>query len=301
LFKASGRTLVARFVGGGSVDVCRVARWGSRAPCRALTSRSFSSHSPQRRSRSLPVASLFGWAHARRSQSRDSRGIVGLVSMSNAASLGKGGRSRSRARRARRSLGRRFLPSSVSCCAIALRVRVCVCSALAGARIFGGRRLRRAPPRLSGCRMGGRRACICARVLAMLVRGGACYRRSSVVRVAARAIARACACASLASARVFGRRRSCHTERAPPHLLWGGLHVHARRCGPLVASRPPGDLKNTTNTHPISLARTPVSFELRGPGFLAWLYFFRAGGQSTNELPQTETANRLLSSCSIRG
>ena len=229
---------------------------GAVGLARAL-SRSRSSHSPQRRSRSLPVASLFGWAHARRSQSRDSRGIVALISMSNAASLCKGGRSRSRARRARRSLGRRFLPSSVGCCAIVLRVRVCVCSALAGARILGGRRLRRAPPRLSGCRMGSRRACICARALAMLVRGGACYRRSSVVRVAARAIARACACASLASARIFGRRRSCHTERAPLRLLWGGLHVHARRrCGPLVASRPPGDLK-THNKHASHFPRTP--------------------------------------------
>ena len=28
---------LARFVGGGSVDLCRVARWGSRAPCRALS------------------------------------------------------------------------------------------------------------------------------------------------------------------------------------------------------------------------------------------------------------------------
>ena len=115
----------------------------------------------------------------------------------------------------------------------------------------------------------GRRACICARALAMLVRGGACCRRSSVVRVAARVIARACACTSLASARVFGRRRSYRTERAPPRLLrgGGGLHMHARRCGPLVASRPPGDLKNTTNTHSVSLGHPPVSFELRGPAF----------------------------------
>ena len=122
----------------------------------------------------------------------------------------------------------------------------------------------------------GRRACICARALAMLVRGGACCRRSSVVRVAARAIALACACASLASARVFGRRRSYRTERAPPRLLrgGGGLHMHARRCGPLVASRPPGDLKNTTNTHPVSLGHPPVSFGLLGPGFWLGYIFF---------------------------
>ena len=133
----------------------------------------------------------------------------------------------------------------------------------------------------------GRRACICARALAMLVRGGACCRRSSVVRVAARVIALACACASLASARVFGRRRSYRTERAPPRLLRGGgeLHMHARRCGPLVASRPPGDLKNTTNTHPVSLEHPPCIIWAAWARVLAWLYFFRVGGQSTKETP----------------
>jgi hypothetical protein len=97
LFNASGRTLVARrspcsFRRRGE---CRSLSCGAVGLARAL-SRSLSSHSPQRRSRLLPVASLFGWAHARRSQSRDSRGIVGLVSMSNAASrwVGAGARAR---------------------------------------------------------------------------------------------------------------------------------------------------------------------------------------------------------------
>ena len=139
----------------------------------------------------------------------------------------------------------------------------------------------------------GRRACICARALAMLVRGGACCRRSSVARVATCVIARACACASLASARVFGRRRSYRTECAPPRLLrggGGGLHMHARRCGPLVASRPPEDLKNTTNTHSVSLGYPPVSFELLGPAFWLGNIFFRVGGQSTKETPRHSVA-----------
>ena len=184
--------------------------------------------------------------------------------------MGRGGRSHSRDRRARRSLGRRFLPSWVGCwrssfmcvCVCALRSLVLVSSGGVDCAVR-----RRACLDAGGVE--GRRACICARALAMLVRGGACCRRSSVVRVAARVIARACACASLASARVFGRRRSYRTERAPPRLLrgGGGLHMHARHCGPLVASRPPGDLKNTTNTHSVSLGHPPVSFELRGPAF----------------------------------
>ena len=66
--------------------------------------------------------------------------------------------------------------------------------------------------------------------------------------------------------------------------------TRAPLCGPLVASRPPGDRKNTTNTHPIPLGHHPVSFELRGPGFWLGYIFFRAGGQSTNETPRVPPA-----------
>ena len=57
---------------------------------------------------------------------------------------------------------------------------------------------------------------------------------------------------------------------------WGrGPYARASLCGCLVASRPPGDLKNTTSTHPIARGRPPVSFVLHGPAvspslFLSW-------------------------------
>ena len=198
--------------------------------------------------------------------------------------MSRGGRSRSRARRARRSLGRRFLASWVGCCAIVVHVCVCVlyarwCSYLRGAAVASSAAVLVWIPGAEG-----RRACICARALAMLVRGGACYHRSTVVRVSARAIARACACALLASARVFGRRRSCRTELAPSRLLRGRLHLHARRCGPLVASRHSGDLKNTTNTHLKSLERPPVAFEPRRHHF--WLVVILFFAREVN--PQTK-------------
>ena len=44
-------------------------------------------------------------------------------------------------------------------------------------------------------------------------------------------------------------------------------YARAARCGPLVVSRPPGDLKNETNPHQVTLGRPPVTFGLRGAGF----------------------------------
>ena len=44
-------------------------------------------------------------------------------------------------------------------------------------------------------------------------------------------------------------------------------YVRAALCGPSVASRPPGDRKNTTNPHQISLGPPPVSVGLRRTGF----------------------------------
>ena len=118
--------------------------------------------------------------------------------------------------------------------------------------------------------------------------GGACHRRSSVIRVAVRIVARACACSSLAGARVFGRCRSCRAaQRAAAPAAWWAADTRAPLCGPFVASRPPGDRKNTTNTHLIPLGHHPVSFELRGPEFWLGYIFFRAGGQSTNETPRS--------------
>ena len=144
----------------------------------------------------------------------------------------------------------------------------CVGSALADARVFGGRRswhgiARRRAGRLLGWCGGVALAFPCA------YSGGACHRRSSVVRVAVRIVARACACSSLAGARVFGRCRSCRAaQRAAAPAAWWAADTRAPLFGPLVASRPPGDFKNTTNTHTIPLGHPPpVSFELRGPEF----------------------------------
>ena len=98
--------------------------------------------------------------------------------------------------------------------------------------------------------------------------GGACHRRSSVVRVAVRIVARACACSSLAGARVFGRCRSCRAaQRAAAPAAWWAADTRAPLCGPLVASRHPGDLKIATNPHYIHLGPIPVSIELRGAEF----------------------------------
>ena len=107
----------------------------------------------------------------------------------------------------------------------------CGCLALAGARIFGGRRsyhgaARRRAGWLLGWCGGVSLAFACAHS------GGACHRRSSIVgrpRGGAH-LARACACSSLAGARIFGRCRSCRAVRVPPRLLRGGLQIHARRC-----------------------------------------------------------------------
>ena len=57
---------------------------------------------------------------------------------------------------------------------------------------------------------------------------------------------------------------SCRVSRACLRCVG---YARAALCGPLVASRPPGDLKNTTNPHQITLGPPPVSFGLRGAGF----------------------------------
>ena len=57
---------------------------------------------------------------------------------------------------------------------------------------------------------------------------------------------------------------SCRVSRACLRCVG---YVRAALCGPLVASRPPGDLKNTTNPHQITLGPPPVSYGLHGAGF----------------------------------
>ena len=68
-----------------------------------------------------------------------------------------------------------------------------------------------------------------------------------------------------------GRRRSCRVaeSRAPACLRCVGCGGYARAalCGPLVASRPPGDLKTTTNPHCIALGPPPVSPSLHRASF----------------------------------
>ena len=194
--------------------------------------RSLMSHPPQRGSRSLLVASLFDVAHVRRSQSREFCGIVDLVSMRNATS---------RHRQVRRALA---LASS-SCSPLAggaallavmgrlpcdRRAFVWVCSALAGAHIFGGRRLRLAPLRLSGWRGWWG---VVARALFALAhspyspgaapaivgcRSSAWWYPLSHVRAHAR---RSLALVSSVGVGLLSR---CARRR----LLLGGLHVHTR-------------------------------------------------------------------------
>ena len=89
-------------------------------------------------------------------------------------------------------------------------------------------------------------ACICACVLAMLVRAAPAIvgrRPSSWHNAPSHVRARAHRSLALVSS-VFGQRRPCRAvQRAPLRMLRGGLHMHARRCplyGSLVASKPPG-------------------------------------------------------------
>ena len=60
---------------------------------------------------------------------------------------------------------------------------------------------------------------------------------------------------------------SCRASRACLRACaeWG--YARAALCGPLVPSRPPGDLKNTKNLHQITLGPPPVTLGLRGAGF----------------------------------
>ena len=63
------------------------------------------------------------------------------------------------------------------------------------------------------------------------------------------------------SCRAAVRRRAC--------CVVGFICTRAPLCGPLVASRPPGDFKNTTNTHPIPLGHpSRINLSCVGPSFL---------------------------------
>ena len=139
-------------------------------------------------------------------------------------------------------------------------VCVCVCSAHVGARILRGRRLRRAPPHLPGCRAGG-----ASRAFAL-----ACSPCSSGRRLPSPIVGRLrCGARTLlAGACILGRRRSCRAvQRAAAPAAWWASYARAPLCGPLVASRHPGDLKITTNPHYIHLGPTSVSIELRRTEF----------------------------------
>ena len=66
--------------------------------------------------------------------------------------------------------------------------------------------------------------------------------------------------------------------------------MHTRRCGPLVASRPPGNLNSTTNTRPIFRERPIASFEQRWPEF--WLGYIFFLSREVN--PQTKCHSVLI-------
>ena len=160
----------------------------------------------------------------------------------------------------------------------------CGGSALAGARVFGGRRSwhgiarRRAGRRLLLERCGGVaciRVCTLGRRLPSSVvgrpRGGA-HRRTCVRMLVARW--RSCVRSVSVLSCCAARRRACCVVgcRYTRAAVWslGGLYLGHQ-----------GTKKTQQNTHPIPLGHHPVSFELRGPGFWLGYTFFRAGGQST--------------------
>ena len=75
---------------------------------------------------------------------------------------------------------------------------------------------------------------------------------------------RAIACVSRWGCRSF--RVAREASRGVP-ASWWVICARVAVCGPVVASRHPGDLKNATNPRRIHLGHTHVSFELRGAEF----------------------------------
>ena len=75
---------------------------------------------------------------------------------------------------------------------------------------------------------------------------------------------RAIACVSRWGCRSF--RVAREASRGVP-ASWWVICARVAVCGPVVASRHPGDLKNATNPRRIHLGHTHVSFELRGADF----------------------------------
>ena len=116
------------------------------------------------------------------------------------------------------------------------------------------------------------RACV---LVALLV--GACFLVWSVVgRYCMRTpTPTACRCPCFR----WERRRSCRVAQAARTCAVWDLPVgyaRAALCGPLVASRSPGDQQNTTNPHPIALGPPPISCGLHGDGFKSHLKKERA-------------------------
>ena len=202
-------------------------------------------------------------AHLRRSfRRRECRSLSRGASLTRRLSGGAGARASSPCSPL---VGAALLPAVGRPC----RSNRCGCLALAGARIFGGRRschgvARRRAGWLLGWCGGVSLAFACAHS------GGACHRRSSIVgRPRGGTHRRTCV------RMLVARWRSClrsvsvlsRSARAAAPAAWWAADTRAPLCGPLVASRPPGDLKNTTNPHQVTLGPPPVSFGLRGAGF----------------------------------
>ena len=202
-------------------------------------------------------------AHLRRSfRRRECRSLSRGTSLTRRLSGGAGARASSPCSPL---VGAALLPAVGRPC----RSNHCGCLALAGARIFGGRRsyhgaARRRAGWLLGWCGGVSLAFACAHS------GGACHRRSSIVG-RPRGGTHRCTCVRM----LVARWRSClrsvsvlsRSARAAAPAAWWAADTRAPLCGPLVASRPPGDLKNTTNPHQVTLGPPPVSFGLRGAGF----------------------------------
>ena len=144
------------------------------------------------------------------------------------------------------------------------------CPALAGARIFGGRRschgvaLRRA-----GWLFWGGVVVSLAFACAHSA-GGACHRRSSIVdRLRGGMHRRTCVRMLVARWRSCLRSASVlsRSARTAAPVAWWAADTCAPLCGPLVASRPPADPKNATKPHHISLGPPPVPLRPHGAGF----------------------------------
>ena len=192
-------------------------------------------------------------AHLRRSfRRRECRSLSRGASLTRRLSGGAGARASSPCSPL---VGAALLPAVGRPC----RSNRCGCLALAGARIFGGRRschgvARRRAGWLLGWCGGVSLAFACAHS------GGACHRRSSIVG-RPRGGTHRCTCVRM----LVARWRSClrsvsvlsRSARAAAPAAWWAADTRAALCGPLVASRPPGDLKNTTNPHQITLGPPP--------------------------------------------